>query len=232
MLSLRPFQLLQLVHVKLPLIILTDNNWQGEERNRTSDNYRAWVGISVGLTKKPNTPIYCNLPELEAAIALLSVLWPLLDGLQRLRQQFQSFTNTTGKIMLVKILVLHSVKIILITVTAFRSARGFFKLDGTTVPEVPREKHNKAKIFIQLLRAPNPASSEWPRIKWKRPTNDNRATLDVQVPKDPCKDPTFTGATATHSTRRLYCPTRSLMKRRSSELTSCSLLNKLIFNEF
>lgn len=38
--------------MKLPLIIFGDNNWQGEEYNRTSDNYRVWVGDFCRADKK------------------------------------------------------------------------------------------------------------------------------------------------------------------------------------
>lgn len=67
-LPLRPFQLLQLVHAKLPLIICGDNKWQGEKPNRTSDNYRLWEGDCCTADKK-KIPTAQNCAEpLQTAI--------------------------------------------------------------------------------------------------------------------------------------------------------------------
>lgn len=93
----RPFRLLQLVHAKLPSIICGDNKWQGEKRNRTSDNYRLWAGERCTADKN-NTystkpcPILtdCNFPKSKAMRAPLLLLWPLLGA--RLRAWGNSFS--------------------------------------------------------------------------------------------------------------------------------------------
>lgn len=78
--------------------------------------------------------------------------------------------------------------------------------------------------FTQCLRAPSPESSEWPWMRelnwvfslgwenWSHPTSDNRATLNVQVPKNPCRGVLSTGVTST----MWYCyPTKGLTARKS-----------------
>lgn len=109
----RPFQLLQLVHVKLPLIICWDNCCQREQRNRTSDNYRVWAGDGCTADKKylkyktVQNPTGCNFPKSKAMAALFLLGWPLLDVcLQRLGQRIHSFTDTTGRMVPAKIFVL------------------------------------------------------------------------------------------------------------------------------
>jgi len=64
--------------------------------------------------------------------------------------------------------------------------------------------------------------------------NDGRATLDGQVPRNPCTGPTFTAASSTSSphTRDYITQPRVLWQRKavSLQVVSFSLLNKFSEN--
>lgn len=64
------------------MIIPGDNNWQEEEDNRTSHNYRVWAGDFCGAANKINSSsltelcrsLNCDFPRAKAVPALLSLL--------------------------------------------------------------------------------------------------------------------------------------------------------------
>lgn len=58
--------------------------------------------------------------------------------------------------MPVKTFALHSVKIFLKKETALRATHGFLKLDGTIIPEVPRDKHNAGQKSHPVLKTSKP----------------------------------------------------------------------------